>query len=137
MSEFDALLKRSFAEAHEPADDGFAANVVHAVARKEKALQLWSMFQNVGMAVGGAIALYGVYVFAGAFAPDFLATMGVEVGRIQNALSGVPSVSAVTGDAAGEAQGLLRSLGAGLTQVLLIAGALAGGAAAYRAAQQD
>ena len=35
MTDFDALLKRSFAEAHEPLDDGFSVNVGHAVAQRE------------------------------------------------------------------------------------------------------
>jgi hypothetical protein len=137
MSDFDALLKRSFAEAHEPQDDGFSVNVAHGVARSEKALQIRNAIQSTGMALGGAAALYGVYVFLGAYGDEFLATFGLEVARIHGSLSGAPSVADATGNAAGNAAGLLQSLGAGLTQVLLIAGALAGGAVAYRAVQQD
>ena len=41
MNDFDALLNRSFAEAHdEPADDGFAVKVSHAVAMRERGLQI-------------------------------------------------------------------------------------------------
>ena len=65
MSEFDAFLKRSFAEAPDPVDDGFSANVAHAVARSEKALQMRTIVQNGGMAAGGAVALYGAYAFVG------------------------------------------------------------------------
>lgn len=137
MSEFNALLKRSFAEAHEPQDDGFAVNVAHAVARSEKALQIRAVFQNTGMALGGAAALYGVYAFIGAFGQEFLATAGLEIARIHGSLSAAPSVGDAAGDAAGATQGVLASLGAGLTQVLLVAGMLAGGAVAFRAVRQD
>lgn len=137
MSDFDALLKRSFAEAHEPQDDGFSVNVAHAVARSEKALQLRTVFQNVGMAMGGAAALYGVYAFVGAFGQDLLASVGLEIARIHGSLSAAPSVADTTGDAAGATAGVLQSLGAGFTQVLLIAGVLAGGAVAFRTVRQD
>ena len=137
MSDFDALLKRSFAEADEPQDDGFSVNVAHAVARSEKALQLRSVFQSAGMAVGGAAALYGAYAFVGAFGQDVLAAAGLEIARIHGALSAAPSVADATGDAAGATGGMLASVGAGLTQVLLFAGLLAGGAVAFRAARQD
>jgi hypothetical protein len=137
MNEFDAVLKRSFAEAHEPADDGFAVNVGHAVSRHEKALQIRNAVQNVGMAIGGAAALWGVYSFVGVFGQEFLASFGLEVARVHGALSGAPNVADAAGDAAGNAGGMLASLGAGLTQVLLAVGAMAGGAVAYRAVQQD
>jgi hypothetical protein len=137
MSDFNALLKRSFAEAHEPQDDGFSANVAHAVARSEKALQIRNVVQSVGMAVGGAAAMYGGYVFLGAYGQDFLATAGLEIARIHGSLTAAPSVADAAGNAAGQAQTVLQSLGAGLTQVLLLAGVLAGGAVAYRATQQD
>jgi hypothetical protein len=137
MNEFDAVLKRGFAEAHEPADDGFVVNVGHAVARREKALQIRNAVQNVGMAIGGAAALWGVYSFVGVFGQEFLASFGLEVARVHGALSGAPSVADATGDAAGQAGGMLASLGAGLTPILLAIGAMAGGAVAYRAVQQD
>lgn len=137
MNEFDAVLKRGFAEAHEPADDGFSVNVGHAVARHEKALQLRNTVQNVGMAIGGAAALWGAYSFVGVFGQEFLASFGLEVARVHGALSGAPSVADAAGDAAGQASGALASLGAGLTQVLLILGTMVGGAVAYRAVQQD
>jgi hypothetical protein len=137
MSDFDALLKRSFAEAHEPQDGGFSVNVAHVVARKEQALQLRTVFQNTGMAIGGAAALYGVYAFVGAFGQDALAAVGLEVARLHGSLSAAPSVSETAGDAAGATAGVLQSLGAGLTQVLLFAGLFAGGAVAFRAVRQD
>lgn len=137
MNEFDAVLKRAFAEAHEPANDGFAVSVGHSVARRERALQIRNAVQNVGMAIGGAAALWGVYSFVGSFGQEFIASAGLEVARVHAAVSGAPSVTTVAGDAAGQAGGMLASLGAGLTQVLFIMGALTGGAVAYRAVQQD
>ncbi len=137
MSEFDAFLKRSFAEAPDPVDDGFSANVAHAVARSEKALQMRTIVQNVGMAAGGAVALYGAYAFVGPYAVDLLAPASSGVANIGQSFNLSPAVGDVAGAAAGQAQTLMHSLGAGLTQVLLIVGALAGGAVAFRAAQQD
>jgi hypothetical protein len=137
MSDFDALLKRSFAEAHEPQDDGFSVNVAHAVAHQERALQLRTIFQNAGMALGGAAALYGVYAFVGAFGQDLLAAAGLEIARIHGSLSAAPSVADTAGDAAGATAGVMQSLGAGLTQVLLLAGVFAGGAVVFRSVRQD
>jgi hypothetical protein len=131
MTDFDALLKRSFAEAHEPADDGFVARIGDAVARRERSARLWNAAQTAGMAAAGAAVLYGAYAFASTFGQELLAFAGLELARTHGALSAAPSVS----DAAGQAQGLLQSVSAGLTQVLLIAAALAGGAVAYRATQ--
>lgn len=137
MSDFDALLKRSFAEAHEPEDDGFSLSVAHGVARSEKALQIRNVAQSVGMALGGAAVMYGGYVFLGAYGQEFLATIGLEIARIHGSLSATPSVADAAGSAAGQAQTLLQAMGAGLTQVLLLAGVLAGGAVAYRSTQQN
>jgi hypothetical protein len=136
MSDFDALLKRSFAEAHEPQDDGFVVNVAHKVARSEKALQVRNWAQGIGMSLGGAAAAAGVYAFLGAFGQDLMAAVGLEVARIHGSLSAAP-VGDVAGSAAGEAQTLMTTMGAGLTQVLLFAGILAGGAVALRSTQQD
>jgi len=133
VSDFDALLKRSFAEAHEPQDDGFSVNVAHAVARKEKSLQLRMVLQNIGVAAGGAVALYAAYAVLGPIAVDLLAPASAGIANLGQSFDPTPAV----GDVAGSAAGWLQSVGAGLTQVLLAAGALAGGAVAYRAAQQD
>lgn len=137
MNEFDALLKRSFAEAHEPADDGFSVAVAARVASSEKALQIRAVVQSFGMALGGAVAMYGGYVFLGAYGQEFIASAGLEIARIHGSLAATPSVADAAGSAAGQAQTLLQSLGAGLTQILLVTGVLAGGAVAYRATQQD
>jgi hypothetical protein len=131
MTDFDALLKRSFAEAHEPADDGFVVNVGHAVAKREASLKLRSYFQYGAITIGAAAVSWGLYAFAGAFGQEFMASAGLEVARVHGALSSAPSV-----DAGGAAQGFLQSLGAGMTQILLITAALAGGAVAYRSTQE-
>lgn len=129
MSEFDALLTRAFAEAHEePADDGFSVKVEHAVARVEAASKVRSAAYATGMAAAGAAILYGAYGLVSAFGQEFLASAGLEFARAQGAIAQAP-------DLGGAAQGVMQSLSAGLTQVLLISAALAGGAVAYRATQ--
>jgi hypothetical protein len=130
MTDFDILLKRSFAEAHEPADDGFAVNVAHAVARREADLKVRSYIQYGAITVAAAAVSWGLYAFAGQFGQEIMATAGLEVARVHGAVNATPAL-----DASGAALGFMQSLGAGLTQILLVAGALAGGAVAYRATQ--
>jgi hypothetical protein len=123
MTEFDALLKRSFAEAHEPADDGFSVNVGHAVARHERAARVRNAAQTGALAVAaGAVAL-GLYSIAMNLAPDVLTSLGFGMLRAQSMLSG-PGAD------------MVRNVGAGLTQILLVTGAIAGGLVAYRATQE-
>jgi hypothetical protein len=130
MNEFDAVLTRAFAEAHdEPADDGFAVNVGHAVARREAANKVRNAAYTAGMAAAGAAILYGAYGIVSAFGQEVLASAGLEVARAHGALSSAPSVG-------GAAQGFVQSLGAGFTQILLVTAAHAGGADAYRATQE-
>jgi len=126
MNDFDALLKRSFAEAHEPADDGFSVNVGRGVARSEAALKVRNATYAVGMAAAGATILYGAYGLVGAFGQEILATAGLEVARAHSALSSAPTVNT---------QGMIQSLGAGLSQVMLVVAVLAGGAVVYRQTQ--
>jgi hypothetical protein len=129
MSEFDALLTRAFAEAHdEPADDGFSVKVERGVARVETANKVRNAAYVTGMAAAGAAILYGTYGLVGAFGQEFLASAGLELARAQGAIAAAP-------DLGGAAQGVMQSLGAGLTQVLLVTAALAGGAVAYRSTQ--
>jgi hypothetical protein len=132
MTDFDALLKRSFAEGHEPADDGFVVNITHRVAKREADLKVRGYFQVGAMVIGAAAASWGVYSFAGVFGQEFLAVAGLEVARVHGALSSAPSV-----DPASATQTVIQSLGAGLTQILLVTGALAGGAFVYRSTQQN
>ncbi|MBL8532125.1 MAG: hypothetical protein JNK94_10355 [Hyphomonadaceae bacterium] len=128
MTDFDALLKRSFAEAPEPADDGFTVQVNRRVVQREAQAKLRQNVWAVGMAAAGAAIAYGLYALMQVFGQEILATAGLEVAQAYGALSSAPSVS-------GQAQSLVQSLGAGITQILLITAALAGGAVAYRATQ--
>ena len=129
MTDFDALLRRSFAEAHdEPADDGFSVNVGHAVARRETALKIRNAFQIAGALVACGALSYGGYSALTALAPEALATAGLEVARAHGAISNAPSLG-------GMAQGLLQSLSAGTQILLMTTFALAGGAVAYRVSQ--
>jgi len=130
MTDFDALLKRSFAEAHEPSDDGFVVNVGHAVARREDSLKVRSYIQYGAITIGAAAVSWGLYTFAGAFGQEVMASAGLEVARMHGALSNAPDAGAAT-------QGVLQTLGTGLTQILLVTAALAGGAVVYRQTQQD
>lgn len=132
MSNFDALLKSSFAEIEEPADAGFSVNVSHGVARVERAAKVRNAAQIAGVLAAAAATAWGLYAVAGAFGQDLLAVAGAELARLQNAISSGPSMSAAA-ETAGE--GLMQSLGLGLTHILLATGALVGGAVAYRAAQ--
>lgn len=131
MTDFDTLLKASFAEAHdEPADDGFSVEVGRSVARREAALKLQNATYTVGMTAAAAAITYGAYAVASAYGQDLLASVGLEIARAHGALSSAPSVSQPF-------QTAVQSLGAGMAQILLVTAALAGGAVAYRAAQQD
>lgn len=120
MDAFETSLKRAFAEAPEPADDGFVFAVTGAVARREKALQARGVVEAFGMAAGATAVLYGVAQFAIGLAPSMLASAGIELVRAQGTLTSLGSFN----------------LTAGLTQVLLALGVLGGGAVVYRANQQ-
>lgn len=128
MTDFDALLKRSFAEAPEPVDDGFSVQVTKVVAYREATAKTRNAAYMVGMAAACAALAYGGYALVGAFGDEVMATAGLEVARAHAAVSNAPSIG-------GAAQGLWQSLSAGMTQILLVTAALAGGAVAYRAAQ--
>jgi hypothetical protein len=126
MSDFDAFLKRSFAETHdEPVDDGFTVRVGKAVAHSERAAKIRAMAQSGAILIAAAAILYGLCGIAQQFAPQLMAQAGLQVARAQGALSSAPS-----------ATDFLRSMGSSLPQVLLMVGALAGGLVAYRSAQE-
>lgn len=135
MSDFDALLKRSFAEEHhEPDDGGFSVAVAAGVARREKINKMWSTAQNAGMAGAGLAVVFGLYSIGSAIGPELAASAGLEIARAHGALSSAPTAAA---DAGFMGLGWLQSAGAGmLTQLLLVAGALTGGAVAYRAVRE-
>ncbi len=133
MNDFNAFLTRSFAEAEQPADCGFSARVGAAVARREKAARVRSAIQLVGVSVGLAVAGYTLLGFVFGPGQEFLANTGLEAARAVGEFDrSAPQVAAQADQAAA---GLIQSLGLGLTQILLIGGALLGGAVAYRSAQ--
>ena len=123
MSDFDALLKRSFAEAHEPADEGFAVQVSHAVARNERLARIRNAAQTGAWVVAGGAVAFGIYGLAMSVAPDVLASLGFGMSRAHSVING-PGAD------------MMRTLSAGMTQILLVTGAIAGGFAAYRATQE-
>jgi|GEM_PF-2121474 len=130
MTDFDALLKRSFAEAPEPVDDGFTVKIEHAVVRRENALKVRNLAQTVGFAAAGAALVYGGFAVYGTLGQEVLASAGLEVARAHSAISSAPSIGSA-------AQGFLQSLGTGMTQMMLMtAAALAGGAVVYRTTQE-
>jgi hypothetical protein len=123
MDEFDALLKRSFAEAHEPADDGFSVAITSAVAKRERFAQARSVAQAAGLAIAGAATAYGAYAVLQSFAPEILASVGLGLARAHAAF-GAPVTNT------------LQGLSASMTQILLIVGAGAGGLVAYRTVRE-
>jgi hypothetical protein len=132
MTELDTILKRAFAEADEPIDNGFSVRVGVAVARQERAGEIRAAVHTICLGVAAAAVLYALLPLLWGFAQDFLVSFGLDVARAQGALStDVPSVTNVTS----QAQNWIQSMSAGLTQVLLISATLAGGAVAYRAAR--
>jgi hypothetical protein len=129
MTDFDALLRRSFAEAHEPADAGFSVQVGRAVARREAAAKARGAFQLAGVTLACGALAYGVYAVLATLGPEVAASAGLEIARAHGAISNAPSIG-------GAAQGLWQSMSAGMTQLLLVTAALAGGGAvAYRVSQ--
>lgn len=132
MSDFDSLLTRSFAEADQPADNGFSVRVGQAVARREAALRVRAAVQNAGIVAAVAVVGYVGLGLAMNFGQEWLANGGLEVAR---AVGSLDSGASVVEQAESVGAGLFQSLGLGLTQIMLIAGALAGGAVAYRSTQ--
>ncbi|MCR6643229.1 MAG: hypothetical protein NVV62_01030 [Terricaulis sp.] len=127
MTELNALLKRSFAEIEEPADDGFTVKIGHAVARREASAVLRNRVYAGAMLLAGLAVFYGVYALVQALGPQIMAMFGLEIAQAYGAIASGPSATG---------QGILQSLGAGMTQLLLITGALAGGLATFRAVRQ-
>ncbi len=134
MSDFNAFLTRSFAEAEHPADDGFAVRVGAVVAHRERGARLRAGLNKVAMGV--AVAVVGYVALGAAFGlgQDLLANSSLEVTRAMSGLeAGAPALGA---EAQAFGTGVFQSLGLGMTQILLIAGALVGGAVAYRSTQE-
>ncbi|HCK83804.1 MAG TPA: hypothetical protein DHW63_04585 [Hyphomonadaceae bacterium] len=133
MSDFNAFLTRSFAEAEHPADDGFSLRVGAAVARRERAARARSALQTAGLGLGIAVVGYaGLNALFGA-GQELISTGGLEATRVVGAFDEQAPLVAAQAQEAGI--GFVQSLGLGLTQILVIAAALLGGAVAYRSAQ--
>lgn len=131
MNDFDAVLTRAFAEAPEPADNGFTLRVTDAVARSERFAKAYQWAQSAGVGLAGITVLAGVFGLAGGFGQELLGSLGLEVARAHGAINEAPSF-------AGQAQNMYQSLSAGiLSQGLAIMAALAGGAVAYRTIQDN
>jgi len=116
---FDAELKRTFAEApgFEPADDGFSVAVSRRVARGERFAATLRIAQSVGYAAAGAAVALGAVGLAQTLGPQILTSFGADVAR---AYGGLNQIS---------------TMGAGLTQALMVLAAAAGGAVAVRSSQ--
>jgi hypothetical protein len=125
MNDFNAALTRAFAEQHhEPAEDGFARRVAAAVARKER-LKLWLLIaQGVGVAVAVSAVIWGLIAGFGVYGPGLMASLGLEIARAHGALTQAGAFN------------FAALAAAGMTQFMLIAGALAGAGMAYRNSQQ-
>jgi hypothetical protein len=131
MSDFEALLKRSFAEADEPVDDGFSARLVARVSRRESDNRLRTVAHSIGMAAAGAAAVYALVGLFGAHGQEAVDIASIEVARAEGAFNAAaPRISWLSSD-------LMQSVSAGLTQILLATAALVGGAVAYRNTARD
>ena len=130
MNDFDALLTRSFAEAHEPVDDGFSVRVAHVVARRERTGQVRTVVYAFAMAGAGAAVAAGLLAIGNVFAPTVIDNAGLQLAHAQSALATTSSFGAYV-------QGLWQSMGAGMTQFLLVAAAATAGALTLRNTQVD
>lgn len=131
MSEFNALLTRAFAEAELPADDGFSLNVGRGVARRENARRLRSAVQTFGLGLAVVTIALAAFNPVSLLIQEWLGSAGIGAARAYGSID----AGGLAADAEGVGVSALNSLGLGLTQILLIAGALVGGAVAYRSAQ--
>ncbi|MBI1250346.1 MAG: hypothetical protein GC189_02610 [Alphaproteobacteria bacterium] len=122
FTDFDAELRRTFATAEGPVDDGFSVAVAHRVAAKERGAQLGAWARLAALLVAGGAAAYGVIALIRELGPMLMAQFGMEVVTLQSALANAN---------AGEAVSSMM-----LTQMLIVLGLGAGGVAAYRAVSE-
>lgn len=125
MSDLDAILKRGFAEAHEPGDDAFVVRVGQTVARKEKlaAIQAWA--QVIGLAIGAIAAFSGVFILAAPFLTDLASGLQTTWFSTQMAFSAISPSSLV-----------MSASAIFMSQAFLTLSAVAGGIVLYRSSQQ-
>lgn len=125
MSDLDAILKRSFAEAHEPADEAFVVHVGQAVAHKEKLVTIQAWAQVIGLAVGAMAAFSGLFILAAPFLTDLASGLQTTWFSTQMAFSAVSPSSFVM-----SANAIVMS------QAFLALSGVAGGIVLYRSTQQ-
>ncbi len=121
--DFNAHLTRAFAEAPEPADEGFVLAVSGAVARKERMAELLAWAQVLGLAVAAMAVATGVFMMLQPMMPEVMASVGLLFAQAHGA--------------AMNAQLAATFSGAALTQILLVTAALVGGFAVLRSNQQQ
>jgi len=120
--DFDASLKRAFAEAPEASDDGFVVSVSRAVSRREKVAQFMAWAQVIGLAVAAMATAAGLLVL---LTPEvlraFTATnQGFADARVALSAFNMTGVGLTT-----------------LVEAAVAAGAVAGGVMLYRTNQQN
>ncbi len=134
MTEFNALLKRSFAEAPEPADDGFSLRVARAVARRESPFGARAMIYALGLGIAAVAVFVGLFPLIWNSGLDAVSAGSLDVARAQGVFNAEAPVLA--DEVTSQAQSWLQAVSAGLmSQMLVVMAALAGGAVAYRASQ--
>lgn len=132
MTDFNATLTRAFAEAHDPADDGFSVNIGHAVARRERMAKVMAGVQAAGATVATAAVAYGLWSAFSGFAPDLMASAGLELAKAHGAITQAPTV-ATSASVIGST--FMNAIGAGLSQIMMVTAVVVGGAVAVRSAQ--
>lgn len=125
MEAFEAELKRAFAETADPVDDGFAVKVAGAVDSLERRRAWLRVARFAAFGLGILAAAFGAVQLFQGVGLALLADLGLGVARLHGELSAV--------ELAAPAQQSV--MGLGLTQILLLTFALAGGAYAARRAR--
>lgn len=126
MDAFESQLKAAFAEVADPVDDGFTVNVSRSVAAHERRAVWLGIAFNTTIVVAGLAVAFGFYQLVSAYGAQVLAAFGLEIARAHGALSQGDSVQTLMSQGA---------LGLGLTQIMLILAAAAGGVVALRNAR--
>ena len=125
MSDLDAILKRSFAEAHEPADEAFVVRVGDTVARREKLATIQAWAQVIGLAIGAIAACSGLFILAQPFLTELASGVQTTWFSTQMAFTAVSPSWFVTSATA-----------IFLSQAFLALSAVAGGIVLYRSTHQ-
>ena len=125
MNAFESDLKRMFAEVPDPADDSFSVRVAEKVQTRE-ASRKWAGWARIAAFVVGALtALVAVFMALKSFGLMLMADMGLGLARLHGLVTEAEFSSSLN----------QSIMGVGLTQILLMTLALAGGAYAMRRAR--